>query len=136
MPDTDKKNTDKADKALAGGLRKLINDYEMSDPSINDVLVKGVPKEVYVEKECWMAVNTIKYYREAFAKEMGEILTGLDAVQTGNIYDLKPMGLSKDIEGISTEELNAISKYASRQDFDATKALTNILRIIRKAERW
>ena len=54
--------------------------------------------------------------------------------ETGR-WDLGAVDLTGPLKRVATEEVNAISKHGPTSGFDAAKALTNILRMIKGRNR-
>jgi hypothetical protein len=51
------------------------------------------------------------------------------------IWNLRPTNIAPGLRLSATEELGAICKYGGHPGFDAAKAITNLLRLIKSAGR-
>ena len=55
---------------------------------------------------------------------------------TTEMWNLRPTNIATGLRLSATEELGAICRYGGHPGFDAAKALTNLLRLIKAAARF
>jgi hypothetical protein len=106
-----------ADKDLARVLREFMVVYDMPEKVI-DALIAGSIMESEIEKRIGPYLQFIYNHKTEFASDLGDALVPLDAAMKDDAYDF-----------------SAIHNYARTARFDACKAVTNILRIIKVGER-
>ncbi|MCP4425500.1 MAG: hypothetical protein GY803_13485 [Chloroflexi bacterium] len=123
-----------SDADLAGDLRQLLDTYGMTAESINDAIGKEL-KETQIEALFTAVIANINLNKIAFSANLNNALTARGATWNGVVYNLAPLGLSFGLKLAATEELSAIRTHAPTPGFDAAKALTNLLRLIKAAER-
>lgn len=124
------------DAVLARDLRDALNDplVGMTDAQIDNAIL-GQLKEDQTPLSHPAQVGLLLANKIAFANALDQILIQRGAVWNAVVYDLTALGLSPGIKRVATEELSAIRTWAPNAGFDAGKALTNLLRIIKAAER-
>ncbi len=122
------------DLTLSAAIRaELIAHAGITTNQINTLI--GAPlKESDIDANYAAQVGTLYGNRVAFAAGIDTAVTNQGGVWTGNVYNLLPLGLVK-LKMVAAEELSAIRTHAATPGFDAGKALTNMLRLIKAAER-
>jgi hypothetical protein len=122
-----------ADKDLARVLREFMVVYDMPEKVI-DALIAGSIMESEIEKHICPYLQFIYNHKTEFASDLGDALVPLDAAMKDDAYDFSALGLDLTKKA-AEEDLSAIHNYARTARFDACKAVTNILRIIKVGER-
>lgn len=119
---------------LAQAIRRVLNDYAATDVLIDRLM--GIElKESDVATYLRHAVNTMLIKKTEFAAALHAELLGLNATWNAPTYNLVPLHLTPVVRLTATEELSAIRTHAPSPNYDPAKALTNMLRIIKVAER-
>lgn len=124
------------DAALARDLRDALNAPNVGmgdaiiDQAINGQLREDSIAATYPGEVAQMLANKL-----AFASALDQTLLNRGAVWNHPVYNLTALNLSPGTRMVATEELTAIRTWAPAPGFDAAKALTNMLRIIKAAER-
>jgi hypothetical protein len=131
----DKENT-MTDDVLARDLRDALNtaNVGMSDAMIDQAIV-GQLREDGIAMTQQAPVARLLANKAAFANALDQTLLMRGAAWNQRVYDLVQLNLSPGIQLVATEELTAIRTWSPTPRFDAAKALTNMLRIIKAAER-
>lgn len=122
-----------ADKDLARTLRQFMVVYEMPNEYI-DSFIAGSITELDIQKKATAFIDFIKNHRTEFASDLQDALVNIDGVLVNNKYDLSACGLTL-LKKTATEELSVIHQFAKTSNFDAGKAVTNLLRLIKAGER-
>lgn len=123
-----------SDATLARDLRNVLNAEGMNDQTINTA-IQGELKEAQIAQTYPGVVASINNNQAGFSASLNTSLTASGATWNGVVYNLTALGLSMGIKLVATEELSAIRTHANTPGFDSAKALTNMLRIIKAAER-
>lgn len=63
-------------------------------------------------------------------------VTRVGGAVAGNVWNLTPTNINGGLRLSATEELGAICRYGGTPTFDAAKAVTNLLRLIKAARRF
>ena len=124
-----------ADRELALALRSVLGQYEISDALI-DIVIKHEIKECDIDKHAVKYVAILNKNKDALGNVLDAALMkyGVTWNAVSSTYNFASMGLNKT--GVSaTEDLSAIRRFSSTENFDAAKALANMLRLIKAAER-
>jgi hypothetical protein len=124
------------DAVLARDLRDALNAplVGMTDAQI-DTAIQGQLKEDQIPISYPAEVGLLLANKIAFANALDQTLIQRGAIWNAVVYNLIALGLTPGITRVATEELSAIRTWAPNARFDAGKALTNLLRIIKAAER-
>ena len=132
-----KKGITMNDVQFAALLRALLALYAtMTATQINDTInsPQGL-KESLIAQQLAGAVGLLNQNKLAFAAALDAALVNAGAVWNVNVYNLNGLAMSFGIKLVAREELSAIRTHAPTIGFDAAKALTNMLRLIKAAER-
>jgi len=119
---------------LATALRLVLNTVcpSVPDSAISEY-IKQELKEVAVAKDWASFIQHIT--GPAFAQALDAELGNYGVVWQGHAYNFGPLGLTPPTSYTAPEDLNATRKYAMTANFDKAKAITNVLRAIKTAER-
>ena len=123
-----------ADRDLSNAIRGVLNTYAATNALI-DRCIRGSLREADIAQNLPHSVTTMRLKKVEFAAALDQALTALGAVWQNPTYNLAGLGLSPGIRLVATEELSAIRTYAPTAGYDAAKALTNMLRLIKTIER-
>lgn len=115
-------------------IRGVLTQYGMTAGDI-DADIAGELKEAVIAHSRAAAVQNINLNKVQFGTDMDQAITGLGAVWTHPVYNLTPLNLPFGVKLVATEELSAIKTHSPSPNFDAAKALTNMLRMIKIAEK-
>jgi hypothetical protein len=121
-------------QTMATAIRGVLAQYAVSNALINGVITTQL-KEQDVAEHLAIAVNTMLVSKLGFAAALDLAMVGLGAVWGGATYNLAALNLTPGVRMAATEELSAIRTHAPTAGYDAAKALTNMLRLIKAAER-
>lgn len=121
-------------QTMATAIRGVLARYAVSDALISAATRQEL-KEQDVAQHLANAVNTMRISKLAFAAALDAALVHLGAVWGGTTYNLAALGLTPGVRMAATEELSAIRTHAPTAGYDPAKALTNMLRLIKVAER-
>lgn len=119
---------------FSNALRGVLNRFAATDLLIDKCCAIEL-KESDVAQYLPNAVNTMRLKKTEFATALDQAVTGLGAVWNGTFYAVNGMGLPIALRQPATEELSAIRTHAPTVGYDPAKALTNMLRLIKAAER-
>lgn len=116
---------------LVAGLRGLLNNYGMPDADI-DQAIAGELKEVSIEHAYGNVVAAIADPNNGgFTIAFNGVINGLGGVWKAPVWDLSQLALTMPLSAVAPEELSAITTHGPTPGFDAGKALTNLLRLIK-----
>jgi hypothetical protein len=128
------KNPTMPNQHLANALRQvLITLIPGLPPASITVYLKKEIKEMSVAVDWAPAVANIT--GPAFALALDNELTNIGVPWVGNAYNFAPAGLTGPTKITAPEDLNALKNYSATPQFDVAKALANVLRAIKTAER-
>ena len=106
----------------------------MTNIQINQA-IWGELKELSVASDYPMVAAAIAPpHNTAFTDAFNEAVQGAGGVRNGR-WNLAGIKLTPPLSMVAPEECNAISTHGPTPMFDAAKALTNILRLIKAGER-
>lgn len=116
---------------MKAALRTVLNGCGMSNAQIA-AAVAGPLREIEVGANYPGVVAAMAAPNNlAFANAFDQAITNLGGVWNPPVWNLAALGLTPPLSMVAVEECSAISKYARTNAFDAVKALTNILRMIK-----
>jgi hypothetical protein len=120
--------------AFSNAIRGVLNRYALTDQLIDNIIPHEL-KEADVATHLKTAVTNMTFWKNEFANALDQAITALGAIWNAPTYNLAPLGLPMGVQLAATEELSAIRTHAPTPGYDAAKALTNMLRLIKVAER-
>lgn len=123
-----------ADIDLSNAIRGVLNTYAATNALIDRVIRQAL-READVTQHLPNSVTTMRLKKVEFAAALHQALIVLGAVWQNPVYNLGGLGLSPGVRRAATEELSAIRTHAPTAGYDAAKALTNMLRLIKSIER-
>lgn len=119
---------------FATALRNVLASAGMSPGDI-DTILGGEIKELTIERTC-PAVATIgdgTALRAALIEQV--TLAGGIFDPATDLWDLRTADIAPVLRLPATEECSAICRFGGTPTFDSAKALTNLLRLVKAAER-
>ncbi|MEM7685746.1 MAG: hypothetical protein AAF293_13035 [Pseudomonadota bacterium] len=121
---------------LRAVLRNLVvNGQNITDATIAHFLGQEI-KEVEIGRAIPADIQTDQVYITTFVANLHNTLIATTNVSYANgSYDLGGYGLSGPTDKAAGEDLSAIKKYGDLGSCDLVKAITNLLRLIKTAER-
>lgn len=118
---------------LKAALQALLNTYGMSNKMIAQATA-GQLKEVNIAATYAAIVTEIGAPNNVnFTNAFNAAITGLGGVWNAPVWNLGALGLTTPLPVVAVEECSAITTHGPTVGFDAAKALTNILRMIKAA---
>ena len=121
---------------FADALRAVLNDCGIPNHQI-DAAIAGELKEVQVAQTfaaVVAALGTGAMIKAALIQRVTRLGATYD--DTTRVWNLVPTRISMGLRLSATEELGAICRYGGHPGFDAAKAITNVLRLIKAAPRF
>jgi hypothetical protein len=123
------------DMELSRAIRNALNVAGITDADI-DQMISGQLRENDIANDYPVAVGRMLQNKIPFAAALDGELLQLGATWGNPRYNLSALGLSSGaVQQFATEQVTAIRTWTPQNNYDAAKALTDMLRVVKRLER-